>query len=81
MGSCLAIFDWMFGTLHIPAKERERLTYGVDGMANPHAVGEGLVMPVVRAFGHLVPARIRAAIARPAAPAPTAAQPGAAPTP
>ncbi len=75
MGSCLAIFDWMFGTLHIPAKERERLTYGVDGMENPHAVGEGLVMPAVRAFGHLVPERVKAALVKPVA------QPGAAPTP
>lgn len=64
MGSCLAIFDWMFGTLHIPAKEREQITYGVDGMDHPHAVGEGLVMPVVRAFGHLVPARFKAGMAK-----------------
>jgi sterol desaturase/sphingolipid hydroxylase (fatty acid hydroxylase superfamily) len=56
MGSCLAVFDWLFGTLHVPSKERERLTYGVPELARPHSVSEGLVMPVARAFGHLVPA-------------------------
>lgn len=55
MGSCLAIFDWMFGTLHVPTKDRERLTYGVPEIQHPHSVSEGLVMPVVRAFGHLLP--------------------------
>lgn len=55
MGSCLAIFDWMFGTLHVPTRERERLTYGVAEIEHPHSVSEGLVMPVVRAVGHLLP--------------------------
>ena len=27
-GSCLALWDWMFGTLYIPGKEREKLTFG-----------------------------------------------------
>ncbi|MFM9939689.1 MAG: sterol desaturase family protein [Hyphomicrobiaceae bacterium] len=56
MGSCLAIFDWVFGTLHVPSKKREHLTYGVPEIERPHSISEGLVMPVVRAFGHLVPA-------------------------
>lgn len=55
MGSCLAVFDWMFGTLHVPTKERERLTYGVDGMDDPHSVTKSLVGPVVRAAGHVMP--------------------------
>lgn len=29
LGSCLAIWDWMFGTLYMPARESEKLTYGV----------------------------------------------------
>ena len=30
LGSCLAVWDWMFGTLHIPAKAPERLSFGVE---------------------------------------------------
>ena len=30
LGSCLAVWDWMFGTLHVPAKARERLCFGVE---------------------------------------------------
>ena len=27
-GSCLALWDWMFGTLYVPAKEREPIVFG-----------------------------------------------------
>lgn len=30
LGSCLAVWDWMFGTLYIPAAEREVLEFGVE---------------------------------------------------
>jgi sterol desaturase/sphingolipid hydroxylase (fatty acid hydroxylase superfamily) len=30
LGSCLAIWDWLFGTLHIPEKSREKLQFGVE---------------------------------------------------
>jgi sterol desaturase/sphingolipid hydroxylase (fatty acid hydroxylase superfamily) len=30
LGSCLAVWDWMFGTLHVPAKAPERLNFGVE---------------------------------------------------
>ncbi|MGE3147591.1 MAG: sterol desaturase family protein [Pseudorhodoplanes sp.] len=55
LGNCLAIWDWLFGTLHIPTKEREKLTFGVveDGEVDPHGFKEGMVMPVYRAAGHL----------------------------
>jgi sterol desaturase/sphingolipid hydroxylase (fatty acid hydroxylase superfamily) len=36
MGSVLAVWDWMFGTLYIPGKEREPLSYGVEP-DRPHA--------------------------------------------
>jgi sterol desaturase/sphingolipid hydroxylase (fatty acid hydroxylase superfamily) len=56
MGSCLAIFDWMFGTLYIPKIENERLTFGVEPRADdPHSVQEGLISPVIRAAGHVNP--------------------------
>jgi len=33
LGSCLAVWDWMFGTLHVPAKAPERLNFGVEAGA------------------------------------------------
>lgn len=30
MGSCLAVWDWMFGTLYVPNKEREKMSFGVE---------------------------------------------------
>ena len=36
MGSVLAVWDWMFGTLYVPSKEPERLSYGVEP-DRPHA--------------------------------------------
>ena len=47
LGSCLALWDWMFGTLYVPAAEPERLEFGVEpGSAEcPHHPGR-----VVRAL-------------------------------
>jgi sterol desaturase/sphingolipid hydroxylase (fatty acid hydroxylase superfamily) len=51
MGSTLSVFDWLFGTLHIPAKEREKLTFGVsDANAKTHTVEGLFVTPVIDAF-------------------------------
>ena len=53
-GSCLAIFDWMFGTLHLPAKHREHLTFGVtDGTKDPHSLTSGVLLPFVRSAEHI----------------------------
>jgi sterol desaturase/sphingolipid hydroxylase (fatty acid hydroxylase superfamily) len=54
-GSCLALWDWMFGTLYIPEKERETLTFGVTDHADAHTVKGELVMPLVNAASHLKP--------------------------
>jgi len=55
LGSCLAIFDWLFGTLHVPAKEPEPLAFGVKvGEADMHSFGELAVAPVQRAAAHVV---------------------------
>ena len=63
MGSCLAIYDWLFGTLHVPSKERERLTFGVGPQeGDPHGITEGLIAPIHRALGHLVPAGLKASV-------------------
>lgn len=54
MGSCLAIYDWMFGTLHMPAKKREKLTFGSKSEAkDPHTLLEGLINPYIRGLGHI----------------------------
>lgn len=51
-GSCLAVWDWMFGTLYVPGKERERLSFGLDEAehAHPHTLFGELVEPLVRVF-------------------------------
>jgi sterol desaturase/sphingolipid hydroxylase (fatty acid hydroxylase superfamily) len=49
-GSCLSVWDWVFGTLHVPARSRERLTFGVEGVTgDPHGVTGGLITPFVEA--------------------------------
>lgn len=54
LGSCLAIFDWLFGTLYIPKKEPEALTFGVKaGEADMHSFHELGVAPVTRAAAHI----------------------------
>lgn len=53
-GGNLALFDWLFGTLHIPAKQREHLTFGADPDGfDPHSVTGGLIAPFMRAAGHV----------------------------
>jgi sterol desaturase/sphingolipid hydroxylase (fatty acid hydroxylase superfamily) len=54
-GSCLAIWDWMFGTLYVPEKQREKLTFGLAGEPDAHTVKGELVDPLVKAAGHLKP--------------------------
>ena len=54
-GSCLALWDWMFGTLYVPQKEREPLTFGVPGHTEAHTVKAELTDPFVKAAGHFKP--------------------------
>jgi sterol desaturase/sphingolipid hydroxylase (fatty acid hydroxylase superfamily) len=45
-GSCLSLFDWMFGTLQMPQRDRERLNFGVGARTVAHhTVIGGLVTP------------------------------------
>jgi sterol desaturase/sphingolipid hydroxylase (fatty acid hydroxylase superfamily) len=47
MGSVLAIWDWLFGTLHVPERKREKLTFGLgDGERTEHTVAQELLRPV-----------------------------------
>jgi sterol desaturase/sphingolipid hydroxylase (fatty acid hydroxylase superfamily) len=63
LGAGLAIWDWLFGTLHMPSRKRERLTFGVEPRpANPHTMTEGLIAPIGHALGHIkLPARLSGA--------------------
>jgi sterol desaturase/sphingolipid hydroxylase (fatty acid hydroxylase superfamily) len=54
-GSCLAVWDWMFGTLYVPEKQREKLTFGFTGAPDAHTVKGELVTPLVKAASHLKP--------------------------
>jgi sterol desaturase/sphingolipid hydroxylase (fatty acid hydroxylase superfamily) len=49
-GSCLAIWDWMFGTLCMPTAKSERLAFGVapEGY-DPHSISGALWVPIMRA--------------------------------
>ncbi len=56
MGNLLAVFDWLFGTLYVPEKKRQKLAFGVDTLPNPrHDLHEGLVQPFLDAARHLTP--------------------------
>src|SRR6185437_2818610 len=61
-GSCLAVWDWMFGTLYVPEKKREALKFGFPDHVNAHTVKGELVEPFVNAAGHLKPALSKSAV-------------------
>jgi len=70
LGSCLAIWDWLFGTLVKPQRESPRLRFGVDEPGvNHHSLMALLIEPILNALVALV--RPAAAVATP----PAAAQP------
>ena len=54
-GSCLALWDWMFGTLYVPEKEREPLVFGFADHPDAHTVKGELVNPLINAARHLKP--------------------------
>lgn len=61
-GSCLAVWDWAFGTLYVPSRGRERLVFGVEvspASASPHSVTGALITPFADAARRLAPARQR----------------------
>jgi len=50
LGSCLAVWDWLFGTLHIPSKEPEALEFGVEpDRPHAHTIRGELIVPFGRA--------------------------------
>lgn len=51
LGSCLAVWDWLFGTLHIPAKSREKIVFGVEPVQDDvHTITGEFIKPIGRAF-------------------------------
>ena len=65
MGSCLAIWDWLFGTLYIPRKEPEQLSFGVEqDEPHTHTITGGLLTPLYRTFLHIKPVFDRGSHAR-----------------
>jgi sterol desaturase/sphingolipid hydroxylase (fatty acid hydroxylase superfamily) len=56
LGSFLAVWDWMFGTLYMPTKTRQKLDFGVEPKGREaHTVTGGLITPVLRAASHFTP--------------------------
>jgi sterol desaturase/sphingolipid hydroxylase (fatty acid hydroxylase superfamily) len=58
-GSCLSVWDWAFGTLHMPATRREALRFGAEVGARapaPHSVAGVLVAPFAEAAAQLTAA-------------------------
>jgi len=54
LGSCLAVWDWMFGTLYVPGRDAERLSFGVDPSdTEVHTITGCYVTPVRRAAAHI----------------------------
>jgi sterol desaturase/sphingolipid hydroxylase (fatty acid hydroxylase superfamily) len=51
LGSVLAIWDWLFGTLEIPPERNPKLVFGAeyDG-ANPHSLYGILVTPMINSI-------------------------------
>ncbi|HKP78572.1 MAG TPA: sterol desaturase family protein [Phenylobacterium sp.] len=53
-GSCLSVWDWMFGTLHMPAKERETLVFGAGPrLRSNHSVPWALLSPFAHGLREL----------------------------
>jgi sterol desaturase/sphingolipid hydroxylase (fatty acid hydroxylase superfamily) len=50
LGSCLAVWDWMFGTLYVPKKEPEVASFGVEpDNKDVDTIYGALLVPVFRA--------------------------------
>jgi sterol desaturase/sphingolipid hydroxylase (fatty acid hydroxylase superfamily) len=68
LGSSLAIWDFLFGTLHVPRRKPEKLNFGVEpGGREVHTLPYSLFEPVRR-----VSAQLRALLWRPSRPGPAA---------
>jgi sterol desaturase/sphingolipid hydroxylase (fatty acid hydroxylase superfamily) len=56
LGSCLGVWDWLFGTLYVPGRTREKLSFGVEPKSqHAHTATGGLITPLYNAFAHVKP--------------------------
>jgi hypothetical protein len=72
LGSSLAVWDWLFGTLYVPQRQPEKVSFGVEpSHRDVHTLPYSLFEPVRRAGARLraVPQWSRPAPAVPAVPA------------
>jgi sterol desaturase/sphingolipid hydroxylase (fatty acid hydroxylase superfamily) len=61
MGSCLAVWDWMFGTLRMP-DPKARLVFGTVAEEDPHSATGTLLYPFVLAVRAVWPKPAREAV-------------------
>jgi sterol desaturase/sphingolipid hydroxylase (fatty acid hydroxylase superfamily) len=55
-GACLSIWDWLFGTLHMPQRKREQINFGIPlQVPSHHTAMGGLITPFVRAWERVRP--------------------------
>jgi sterol desaturase/sphingolipid hydroxylase (fatty acid hydroxylase superfamily) len=56
LGLCLGIWDWLFGTLYVPGRKREKLSFGIEPKSrHAHTVTGALITPLYKAFSHVKP--------------------------
>jgi sterol desaturase/sphingolipid hydroxylase (fatty acid hydroxylase superfamily) len=56
-GASLAVWDWLFRTLHIPQRQRERLRFGTEGDGHLKSLVPSVIYPFFYAIKRLLPAR------------------------
>jgi sterol desaturase/sphingolipid hydroxylase (fatty acid hydroxylase superfamily) len=62
LGSCLAVWDWIFGTLYISSRHSEKLEFGVEpDREHAHTIRGELITPFGRAAGLLKERFVRSA--------------------
>jgi sterol desaturase/sphingolipid hydroxylase (fatty acid hydroxylase superfamily) len=47
LGSTLAIWDFLFGTLCVPTRSRQSVRFGVEGITEPHSFRSMIIMPFI----------------------------------
>jgi sterol desaturase/sphingolipid hydroxylase (fatty acid hydroxylase superfamily) len=66
-GASLALWDWLFGTLHVPGRVKERLRFGTEGDAHLKRFIPSVLYPFRYAIKRLFPAPRKREVAEPAA--------------
>jgi sterol desaturase/sphingolipid hydroxylase (fatty acid hydroxylase superfamily) len=54
LGNFLGLCDWLFGTLYVPGRKREKLTFGVEPAAgDQHSFDGAVIAPLRRGLSHV----------------------------